>query len=76
MNHFTRRINAVTVDEAGSDRDRVAKALYDHDALQASVSWLPWKQVTTPKRRRYIDRAPVAIRAMKQRDPTMFNETK
>ena len=65
MNYAPHRINSVTMVEPGSDRDRVAKALYDHDALQASVPWLPWKQATTPKRRRYIDRASVAIAAMK-----------
>ena len=63
MSRSPRRVNAVTAVEAGSDRDRVARALYEHDALRASVRWYPWELTTRPKKLRYLDRAAAVLEA-------------
>ncbi|RYC28892.1 hypothetical protein D3273_26850 [Lichenibacterium minor] len=66
MSRSPRRVNAVTAVEVGSDRDRVARALYEHDALRASVRWHPWELATMPKKLRYLDRAAVALMTVRE----------
>lgn len=45
-------------------QEKLAKVLYDHDAMHASVTWLPWEHAVQPKRLRYLARAAAVLMAL------------
>lgn len=61
-----RRVPAAVRVVPGSPLDRVARALYEHDARAsaASAPWLAWEHAVAPKRLRYLARARAALRSM------------
>lgn len=65
MSRAPKSTNAITRVEPGSDQDRVARALYEHDALRAATPWHSWNDATRPKKLLYLDRATTVIATLR-----------